>query len=134
MLSKAPWKAIALVIVSQSLAAATAYAHHSFASVDMRKTLTVSGTIKEFRWGAPHSSMVLTYKSGDTHANMSVISGSPYAFTRAGFAPRDFKRGDKVTVVYHPNVNGLPGGAMAKLILPDGRTYSDTETTRAAAQ
>jgi hypothetical protein len=125
-------RAFALALVAGSLAAGSASAHHSFASYDMSKTQTMAGTIKEFRWGAPHSSMVMTYKKGGKSSEMSIISGSPLMFSRAGFAPRDFKRGDKVTVTFHPNVNGLPGGAMASLTLPGGRTYSDAEAGKAA--
>ena len=105
-----------------------ASAHHSFASYDMLKVMSQSGTLKEFRWGAPHSSMVLIYtdKNGKS-AEMSIVSGSPLMFAKQGFAPRDFKAGDKVTVGYHPNFNGAPGGAMATLTIPGGRTFSDVE-------
>ena len=32
-----------------------ASAHHSFAAFDNSKTITVSGTIREFQWTNPHS-------------------------------------------------------------------------------
>jgi hypothetical protein len=114
------------------IAAAPAFAHHSFNAYDISKTETVSGAIKEFRWGAPHSSMVLIYvdKSGKQQT-MSVISGSPLMFSKQGFAPRDFHRGDKVTVTYHPNTSGGSGGALATLTLPDGRTFKDNEAAAA---
>ena len=35
--------------------AATAWAHHSGAGVDRTKTVTITGTVKEFRWTNPHS-------------------------------------------------------------------------------
>ena len=44
-----------------AVAVAPANAHHSFNAYDMSKTESASGSIKEFRWGAPHSSMVLIY-------------------------------------------------------------------------
>ncbi len=105
-----------------------AYAHHSFNAYDMSKTETVSGAIKEFRWGAPHSSVVVIYvdKNG-TQQTMSLISGSPLMFSKQGLAPRDFHRGDKVTVTYHPNTSGGSGGALATMTLPDGKMYKDTE-------
>ena len=108
--------------------AAPAYAHHSFNAYDLSKTESVSGTLKEFRWGAPHSSMVLIYldKSGKPQT-MSVVSGSPLMFSKQGFAPRDFHRGDKVILTYHPNTSGGVGGALATLTLPDGRTFNDNE-------
>lgn len=112
-------------------AAIPAMAHHSFAAYDMRSTKEVDGVLREFRWGAPHSSMVVEYKNekGET-VRMSLASGSPLMFSKQGFKPRDFKRGDKVHVVFHPNANGSPGGALASFRLPDGRTFSDDEAAR----
>lgn len=111
-----------------ALAATPSFAHHSFASYDMTKVVQAAGTIKEFRWGAPHSSMVVVYKDPRGKAGqMSIISGSPLMFSKQGFAPRDFHSGDKVTVGYHPTVSGAPGGALATLALPNGRTFTDTE-------
>ena len=68
------------------LAAMPAFAHHSFNAYDMSKSMPMSGTIKEFRWGAPHSSMVLMYmdKAGQP-AQMAITSGSPLTFLRQGF-------------------------------------------------
>jgi hypothetical protein len=116
-----------------AVAVAPANAHHSFNAYDMSKTESASGSIKEFRWGAPHSSMVLIYsdKSGGQQT-MSLISGSPLMFSKQGFAPRDFHRGDKVTVTYHPNTSGGAGGALASLTLPGGKTYKDAEVAGAA--
>jgi hypothetical protein len=120
-------------LVVAALAAAPAVAHHSFAAYDMGKTATASGTIKEFRWGAPHSSMVVIYKDkAGKPGQMSIVSGSPLMFSKQGFKPRDFKTGDPVKVVFHPNVNGTPGGALAGLTTKDGRTYSDSEAAGAA--
>ena len=116
-----------------AVAAAPAFAHHSFNAYDVSKTESVAGSIKEFRWGAPHSSLVLIYvdKSGKQQT-MSVVSGSPLMFSKQGFAPRDFHRGDKVTVTYHPNTSGAAGGALASLTLPSGKTYRDAEVALAA--
>jgi hypothetical protein len=86
-----------------AISAAPAFAHHSFNAYDMSKTESASGSIKEFRWGAPHSSVVIICidKSGKQQT-MSLISGSPLMFSKQGLAPRDFHRGDNVTVTYRP--------------------------------
>jgi Family of unknown function (DUF6152) len=111
-------------------AANAANAHHSFAAYDMGKIVQAEGTLKEFRWGAPHSSMVLIYMDRGKPKQMSIISGSPLMFSRQGMSPRDFKRGDKIRVTYHPNSSGQPGGALAGLSLPGGKSFSDTEAAR----
>jgi hypothetical protein len=116
-----------------AITAGPAVAHHSFNAYDVSKTESVSGAIKEFRWGAPHSSLVLTYtdKSGKPQI-MSVISGSPLMFSRQGFAPRDFHRGERVTITFHPNTSGAPGGALASLTMANGKVYRDAEVASAA--
>lgn len=120
------------ILALAALAAAPASAHHSFNAYDMSKVLSASGTIKEFRWGAPHSSMVLIYKdTSGKPAEMTIVSGSPLMFSKQGMAPRDFHSGDKVTVSYHPYTNGAVGGAMATLTLPNGKKYSDAEAAAA---
>ena len=127
----APRLALCVAAVA-ALASAPAFAHHSFNAYDMSKTETASGSIKEFRWGAPHSSVVVMFidKAGKQQT-MSLVSGSPLAFSKQGFAPRDFHRGDKVTVSYHPNTGGGAGGALATLTMPNGKTYKDAEAAAA---
>ena len=121
------------VAAMAAVAAGPAFAHHSFSAYNMRKTKGVSGTIKEFRWGAPHSSVVVIYLDKDGKQQvMSLISGSPLSFSKQGMAPRDFHSGDKVTVTYHPTTSGAPGGALASLSLPNGKIYRDAELSAAA--
>ena len=45
--------------------AAPLWAHHSGAGYDMSKTLSADATLKEFRWGAPHSQVVFMIKGAD---------------------------------------------------------------------
>ena len=49
--------------------AAPASAHHSGVGYDMSKTLAAEATIKEFRWGAPHSAAVFVIKDKDGRRN-----------------------------------------------------------------
>jgi hypothetical protein len=121
----------AAALLLGGLWATATWAHHSFNAYDMSRTVAVTGTLREFRWGAPHSSMVLMYRNrrGES-VRMSLVSASPLAFTRQGFAPRDFHAGDRIQVTYHPNVNGTPGGVLASLTM-NGRTFTDAEAASA---
>jgi hypothetical protein len=110
-----------------------AYAHHSFAAYDMARSVTVQATVKEFRWGAPHSSVVLVTKLPNGEARvLNLIAGPPDIFVRQGIAPKSLRAGDKVEATYHPNVNGSAGGSLAGLTLPDGRKFKDQESFGAA--
>lgn len=112
------------------LLALPASAHHSFAAYDLSKTVTVSGTVKEFRWGAPHAALLLAYVDAKgKKADLMVQSGAPAAFARQGFNPKDLRPGQKVELAYHPNRNNSLGGAMASLKLPDGRIFKDMEVS-----
>jgi hypothetical protein len=107
---------------------ATTFAHHSGAGYDMSKTLSASATIKEFRWGAPHSAAVFAIKGTNGSAEeLTLASAAPALFVKEGFKPRDFKVGDKVEITWHPSKNGNIGGTLASMKLPDGRTFKETE-------
>ncbi len=119
---------LAIALLGMSWAGA-AYAHHSFAAYDMTKSVTAEATVKEFRWGAPHSSVILVFKSPDgKDQELNLVTGPPDLFVRQGIKPKSWRVGDKVEATYHPNFNGSPGGALAALTLPDGRIFKDTES------
>jgi hypothetical protein len=114
------------VILAAGLAAPLS-AHHSGAGYDMSKTLSAQATLKEFRWGAPHSAAVFIVKGEDGKPQeMTMAAATPSAFTRQGFKPRDFKVGDKMEITWHPSKSGA-GGALAGMKLADGRKFGDVE-------
>jgi hypothetical protein len=103
-----------------------ALGHHSYAMYDETKIQHATATIKEFYFGAPHSSVSLVVMGDDgTTQNLTLQGASPVTIVRQGFAPRDFRSGMKVEVTWHPLRDGQPGGALMSLKLPDGRTYTD---------
>lgn len=119
--------ALALAAVTIG-AASPAAAHHSFAMYDMSKSQSAAGTIKEFRWGAPHSSVLVTIKGADGKIrDLSLLSGSPLAFSKQGFTPKSIKVGDKIQLTWHPNRNGSYGGVAATMRFKDGRLYTESE-------
>lgn len=109
--------------------AQVADAHHSFAAYDMDRAVSVSATVKQFRWGAPHSGIILIVKDAKgKEERLNLVTGLPISFVRQGITAKSVRPGDKVQVTYHPNKNGSPGGALSTLVLPDGRKYTDTES------
>jgi len=122
-------KVSAALAIVLPLLATTASAHHSFAAYDTSKTITVQATIKEFDWGAPHSSGTFLVMGADGQAkSVSVEAAAPNAFSREGFRAHDFKKGTQVTLIYHPLRTGdTSGGSLAGLVFPDGRKFGTTE-------
>lgn len=110
------WMALGLIAI-----AVPATAHHSFAMFDMAKDVTVSGTITEFRWTNPHSFMHLIVPGAQGVATTWAIEmTSPNTLVHGGWRRSSLKPGDKVTVIYHPLLNGKPGGALVSVKLPNG--------------
>jgi hypothetical protein len=102
-------------------AGATAHAHHSSAGVDMTKSITLSGMLKEFDFSAPHAQFIVSSADSKGAAvETRITTLAPTALIKQGFKPKDFKAGQKIQVTYHPNRNGL-GGLLMTLTLEDGR-------------
>jgi hypothetical protein len=97
-----------------------AVAHHSFAMFDMARSITARGVVTDFRWTNPHAWMHvdITDSKGVT-ANWALEMTSPNTLVGSGWRRSSFKPGDKVTVTYHPLINGKPGGSLVKVVLPN---------------
>jgi hypothetical protein len=92
----------------------------------MSTTKTVSGTLVRFDFSAPHARVVLTHVNEKGEAEeFQIMTGSPTQLLRRGFDPRQFHKGDKVEVTYHPNRNGALGGQLEKMVMADGRELVD---------
>lgn len=105
-----------------------AWAHHSAAGIDQSQTLSADATLKQFAWSAPHAQVIVTYQ-GDNGKDieLSVTTFAPAMLIRQGFSPKDFRRGDKIKLFWHPNRNGSPGGILSKIVTADGRVMSGEE-------
>jgi hypothetical protein len=115
-----------VALVAMLAIALGAQAHHSYAAYDMSKIESAQATLKEFHWGAPHSSgeFIIMDKDG-TPQVLTLVGGGPASFAKQGFRPKDFNPGDKVTVTWHPMHGGQLGGSIDSITLPDGRTFKD---------
>ena len=108
---------VAAGLAAVSLAAAPAFAHHSFAMFDNQKNLTLDGTIKEFQWTNPHSWIQLIVKDPTTGKDVewSIEGGSPNGLERSGWKRSSLKPGDKAQVVVHPLKDGTAGGSLVSV-------------------
>jgi len=108
------------------LVAGSASAHHSMAGFDRAKTVTLVGTVKQFKWANPHSWIELEVpndKGGVDTWNIEMTA--PFVLVRAGWKSSSLKPGDKVTVVGNPQKTGEPGALFVSVTLANGETLTD---------
>jgi hypothetical protein len=107
----------ALVVI-----AAPAEAHHSFASFDRSKEVTLTGVVREVQWNNPHTWIqVMVMGDNGRQTEWGFECGSPNMMSRTGWKRTTLKNGDRVVVVGNPLKNGRPNAALVKITLPDGR-------------
>jgi Family of unknown function (DUF6152) len=114
-----------LLAALATLVGSTAMAHHSAAMFDHSKTVTLTGTVKEFQYTNPHSWLQVMVTGADGKAvEWGFESEGPSTLMRAGIRAGTFKAGDKVTVLANPMRDGRPAGALLSVTMADGKVYS----------
>lgn len=115
-------KAFGAALLVLCILAVTAYGHHASIGIDRSKTVTVEGSIKEFRWANPHSWIELeVVRDGKTELwNFEMLP--PSYLVPAGWTRSTIKAGDRVKVTANGMLDGSPGGLFVSITLPDGKT------------
>jgi hypothetical protein len=121
------WTALSFAVIGVAAMAAPALAHHSFAMFDADKTVTLTGTVKEFEWTNPHSWLRIMVADPTTGKQLqyALEMGAPQQQARVGWKPDSVKPGDKVTVTMHPLRDGSRGGQFMTAVLPNGETLGN---------
>ena len=100
-------------------------AHHSSTMFDDTKTITVTGTVKEFQYTNPHSWLIVTVTGEDgKEVNWGFEAEGPSTLIRAGITKRDFRFGTRVTVTGNPIRDGRTAAYWIKATrLEDGKEF-----------
>jgi hypothetical protein len=114
----------AVLMVSAPLAA-----HHGRgATFDMKKQITLKGTVSQVKWQNPH---VLIFIDVKDDAGKVVTWGfensNVHTLATQGYNRNTLKVGQPVTAVLNPAVNGAPLGIIVKVILADGKEIMSRE-------
>jgi hypothetical protein len=95
------------------------FAHHGTAAYDTTTTVTVSGTVTEFRFVNPH--VLVYWDVKDAAGNVQKWSGErsgPNSMARnAGWTRNTLKPGDQVTISGRQAKNGTHTMAISKIVL-----------------
>jgi hypothetical protein len=104
-----------------ALFSAPLMAHHGEALFDRSKTLTVTGTVKEYLWANPHTNIFLEITDASGQSGIAVFECGPAnAMLRAGWTRETLSVGDKLTLRYHPRRDLKSGGQMLSATRADG--------------
>jgi len=100
---------LSLLLVSAGvlLGSSPISAHHGIAHYDMKKTITLTGTITAFDWGNPHCLVHMDVMDDIGHfQHWTLEMSATSAMSRRGWDKHTLKRGDQVIVETHPAQNG----------------------------
>jgi hypothetical protein len=99
-------------------------AHHSYAMFDPDNPIDLAGVVQEFKFGSPHTFIILKVKNADGSTTSWSLEGlSATALVREGWSSKAISPGDELIFTIAPLRSGAPGGAWnaTKIKLPDGR-------------
>jgi hypothetical protein len=103
------------------IGATPAQAHHSMAGFDRKNTVTLTGTIQEFRWENPHSSIEIEVPGKDGKVvTWKIEMTAPAYLVRTGWKRTSIKKGDEATIIGNPLFSGDPGALFVSIKLADG--------------
>jgi hypothetical protein len=86
---------------------------------DGEKTKVIEGTVKEFQWTNPHSSIMLTVESAQGREQWAIEMGVPGRLTRQGWVPTTLVPGMRIKAIIHPLRDGNNGGQFMAVTLPN---------------
>jgi hypothetical protein len=129
------WKLGLLSTLLGSVGGVPVLAHHSGAMFDRSQTITLKGTVKEFKFTNPHSwvRINVTDKSGKTEL-WDIEASAPARLSKWGISPKTLHSGDKITLTAHPIRDGRKAGSLVVLTLADGRVLNTDVDVNAYAK
>jgi hypothetical protein len=126
-MQRKPLTIFTFLILAASLFAISAplFAHHGGANYDTTKTISLKGTITEFRFINPH--VLFSFEVKDENGDIQKWQGeasNPLQLARQGWSSKTFKPGDQITFVGHGTKSGANSLWITSIVYPDGREFT----------
>ena len=121
--------AFSALLVCLLIVAAPLFAHHGRgATFDMKKRLTLKGTVTEVAWRNPHVVIYIDAKDeAGKVVNWGFENSNVSSLAREGYNRNTLKIGQEITAIINPAANGAPTGIVVKVILADGKEIMSRE-------
>jgi Family of unknown function (DUF6152) len=122
-------RAFFLLLASTVIVGVPLAAHHGRGQTfDMKKQLTLKGTVSLVKWQNPHVliSMDVKDEAGNV-VTWTFENSNVHTLATQGYNRNTLKIGQPVTAVLNPAANGAPLGIIVKVILEDGREIMSRE-------
>src|SRR5215208_5001245 len=118
-----------LVLLSAIAMGTSLTAHHGRgASFDMKKQVTLKGTVSQVKWQNPH---VLIFIDVPDDAGKIVTWGfensNVHTLATQGYNRNTLKSGQPITAIVNPAANGEPLGIIVRIVLEDGKVIMSRE-------
>ena len=118
------WMAVWAICAAASAAPLTAH-HSASAYYDIKKTVTITGTVSRVLWRNPHVFFSVDVKDAAGHVSTWTLeSQSPEALVRLGLHKDDLKAGDRVAVDVMPAIVS-PNRGRVRVLRFRGRSIVD---------
>jgi hypothetical protein len=89
-----------------------AMAHHSFTMFDNEHPMELQGTLREFKFVSPHTSIFLTVQNPDgSTTDWNLEGANSGTLIRAGWSRQTIKPGDELIMTILPLRSGAPAGS-----------------------
>jgi hypothetical protein len=112
--------ALLVLVAMFAIPSGVAFAHHSNAEYG-DKMVTMSGTVKEYRWRNPHVTVVWDVK--DTGGKVTTWRGELASVTSVmghGLTKNSLKPGDEIKIAVFPSKLGTPESVIVYITRADG--------------
>jgi len=109
------------VLIALAAPVLPAFAHHSNSAYRVDEIITLTGTVKEWRWSNPHTWLYMTVLDASGRAQEWAVEGrAPGVLGRAGWNREILQPGETVTVHASPAKDGSLVGIIARVTKADG--------------
>ncbi len=106
-----------------SITVASLDAHHGRGTTyDMKKRVTLKGTVARVDWRNPHVVIFMDVKDADGKVvTWGFENAGVSQLAQEGYNRNTLKAGQEITAIVNPAANGAPTAIIVKVILADGK-------------